>query len=195
MFVSPLVRITFVVGIFMAASLSVLAQENAPEAAEPTSEDSVVTTEGPTDPPASTASESQAATGNQSNKTGKSTGAQTMQDGASSAPLLQGSENGTIAPQGANATVIPGINTSGTVRVQNLANLEALTNIIANGMIILGIAWGGPTIIMGFMSMSAGQQDALKRIIWGLCGVTGGMATPGVINWLVASGRDAGLFN
>ncbi len=103
--------------------------------------------------------------------------------------------NGTIGPQGADATVIQGVNTAGTVRVNNLANLEALLNIIANGMEILGIAWGGPTMIMGFMHMAAGTQDAMKRVLWGAAGVTGGLATPGAINWLVASARDANLFS
>ncbi len=110
-------------------------------------------------------------------------------------PMLQGATNGTIGPQGADATVIQGVNTAGTVRVNNLANLEALLNIIANGMEILGIAWGGPTMIMGFMHMAAGTQDAMKRVLWGAAGVTGGLATPGAINWLVASARDANLFS
>ncbi|MFN8551202.1 MAG: hypothetical protein U0103_06920 [Candidatus Obscuribacterales bacterium] len=57
-----------------------------------------------------------------------------------------------IGPQGTDATFVTGVNTAGTVRVNNLANLEALLNIIANGMEILGIAWGGPTMIMGFMA-------------------------------------------
>lgn len=111
------------------------------------------------------------------------------------APKLQGATNGTIAPQGADATYITGINTAGTVRVNNLSNLEALLNIIANGMEILGVAWGGPTLIYGFMKMAAGSKDAVKGIIHGCCGVTGGLATPGLINWLVASARDANLFS
>ena len=106
-----------------------------------------------------------------------------------------GATNGTVGPQGDDATVIMGVNTAGTVRVNNLANLEALLNIIANGMEILGIAWGGPTMIMGFMHMAAGTQDAMKRVLWGGAGVTGGLATPGCINWLVASARDANLFS
>src|ERR1700722_4849111 len=111
------------------------------------------------------------------------------------APSLQGATNGTIGPQGNDATFVTGVNTAGTVRVNNLANLEALLNIIANGMEILGIAWGGPTMIMGFMHMAAGTQDAMKRVLFGAAGVTGGLATPGCINWLVASARDANLFN
>lgn len=139
--------------------------------------------------------DSTAATGNQTNNTGNFTGAQSQQGGYASAPMLQGATNGTIGPQGGDATVIQGVNTAGTVRVNNLANLEALLNIIANGMEILGIAWGGPTMIMGFMHMAAGTQDAMKRVLWGGAGVTGGLATPGCINWLVASARDANLFS
>ena len=124
------------------------------------------------------------------------TGSQTQNtENMMNSPQLQGSTNGTIGPQGADATVISGVNTAGTVRVNNLANLEALLNIIANGMEILGIAWGGPTMIMGFMHMAAGTQDAMKRVLFGAAGVTGGLATPGAINWLVASARDANLFS
>jgi len=123
------------------------------------------------------------------------TGAQTRQFDLAVAPQLQGATNGTIGPQGADATYVTGLNTAGTVRVNNLANLEALLNIIANGMEILAIAWGGPTMCMGFMHMAAGTQDAMKRVLFGAAGVTGGLATPGCINWLVASARDANLFN
>ena len=121
------------------------------------------------------------------------TGTEQLQGGA--APVLQGATNGTIGPQGQDATSIMGVNTAGTVRVNNLANLEALLNIIANGMEILGIAWGGPTMIMGFMHMAAGSHDAMKKVLFGAAGVTGGLATPGCINWLVASARDANLFS
>jgi hypothetical protein len=137
-----------------------------------------------------------AATGKAVNSDYQQTGSQTQQIGTSvGSPMLQGATNGTIGPQNADATVIAGVNTAGTVRVNNLANLEALLNIIANGMEILGIAWGGPTMIMGFMHMAAGTQDAMKRVLWGGAGVTGGLATPGCINWLVASARDANLFS
>ncbi len=134
------------------------------------------------------------ATGQQANG-GAITGSQTQTVNQGVAPMLQGATNGTIGPQAGDATVVQGVNTAGTVRVNNLANLEALLNIIANGMEILGIAWGGPTMIMGFMHMAAGTQDAMKRVLFGAAGVTGGLATPGAINWLVASARDANLFS
>ena len=127
--------------------------------------------------------------------TNSTTGTQTEHGGTGGSAQLQGATNGTIASQGADATVVQGVNTAGTVRVNNLANLEALLNIIANGMEILGIAWGGPTMIMGFMHMAAGSNDAMKKVMFGAAGVTGGLATPGAINWLVASARDAALFN
>jgi hypothetical protein len=123
------------------------------------------------------------------------TGTQTLQGLGGIAPSLSGATNGTIGPQGVDATFVTGVNTAGTVRVNNLANLEALLNIIANGLEILGIAWGGPTMILGFMHMAAGTHDAMKRVVHGAAGVTGGLATPGCINWLVASARDANLFS
>ena len=145
--------------------------------------------------PAQDAFDSSAAMGAQTNSSANLTGSQSTQGGFANTPGLQGALNGTIGPQGNDATVIRGVNTSGTVRVNNLANIEALLNIIANGMEILGIAWGGPCMIMGFMHMAAGSQDAMKRVLWGGAGVTGGLATPGAINWLVASCRDANLFS
>lgn len=140
------------------------------------------------------ATNSLGATGTQS-RLNYTTGSQTQHLLNGSSPTLQGATNGTVAPQGSEATVVQGVNTAGTVRVNNLANMEALLNIIANGMEILGIAWGGPTMIWGFMHMAAGSHQAMKKVLFGACGVTGGLATPGCINWLVASARDAALFN
>ncbi len=142
-----------------------------------------------------TSTASSGSTGVQMNNGVTNTGSQTMQYGSGMAPTLQGATNGTIGPQGADATSVVGVNTAGTVRVNNLANLEALLNITANGMEILGVAWGGPTMIMGFMHMAAGTQDSMKRVLYGGAGVTGGLATPGAVNWLVASARDANLFS
>jgi len=147
---------------------------------------------------------SSATTGNYSNDSAFRTGSQSRQFGSGVAPALQGATSGTIGPQGADATYIVGLNTAGTVRVNNLANIEALLNVIANGMEILGIAWGGPTMLLGFMHLSAssfekwqqtGGQRGMKQVVGGASGVLGGLATPGLISWLVASSRDANLFN
>ncbi len=111
------------------------------------------------------------------------------------ARVLFSTSNGTIATQATEAGAVAGVNTGATVRVNNLANLEALLNIVANGMQILGIAWGGPTMIMGFMQMAAGSQESSKKVLGGVAGVVGGLAAPACINWLVASAQESALFS
>jgi hypothetical protein len=107
--------------------------------------------------------------------------------------VLQGATNGTIS----------GVNTAGTVRVNNLANLEALLNIIANiGEIVLMLG-GGILIMHGFARGNVlvevmGQEFEFspgKRISLGALLLIGGLALPGTINWFVASARDANLFS
>jgi hypothetical protein len=122
------------------------------------------------------------------------TAAQTTQVGPAVAPRMQGATNGNIGPQGANATYVDGLNTAGTVRVNNLANMECLMNVMSNGMEVIGIAWGGPTMIMAFMQLGAGAPDGWKRVMNGGLAVLGGLAQPAWNNWLVASARDANLF-
>jgi hypothetical protein len=106
------------------------------------------------------------------------------------APSLQVATNGTVGPQGADATYITGVNTTGAVRVNNLANIEALLNIFANLAEILGIAFGGFTIINTIM-----KDRNAKKIVYGVLMILLGLATPGVLNWLVCSARDSNLFS
>lgn len=124
-------------------------------------------------------------------------------DGASGAPVLQSATNGSIGPQGADATVITGINTAGTVRVNNLANLEALLNVIANGAQIFGILIGGFLVVSNLvrktgMTMLFGIPVSMSRPAAIALGATLffiGLAFPGLINYMVASARDANLFD
>src|SRR6059058_2087189 len=60
-------------------------------------------------------------TGTQLHSTGNITGSQTDTVNAGQSPMLQGATNGTIGPQAGDATVVSGVNTAGTVRVNNLA--------------------------------------------------------------------------
>jgi hypothetical protein len=111
-------------------------------------------------------------------------------------PSMQKANTIAPAPMAAsNTTSVPSALTSGnTVRVQGLTNFEALTNIMANAFIILGIAWGGPSLVSAFMRAGAGEQNGLKVILHVVMSLVGIMAIPGVVNWLVASGREAGVF-
>src|SRR6202011_3527853 len=92
------------------------------------------------------------------------TGSQTLQTGIAPAPQLQGATNGTIGPQGADATYVTGLNTAGTVRVNNLANLEAMLNLLANGSEI-GAVIGAVIIgISGLIPGADGKRDNAKMI-------------------------------
>jgi len=117
------------------------------------------------------------------------------------APTLQGAVNGTIGPQGGDATTIMGVNTAGTVRVNNLANLEALLNIIANASQLIGVLLGGSLLLFGLKKtdmMVPGTTIGLSRnfrIFAGLALVSIGVSAPGFVNYMVASARDANLFS
>lgn len=96
---------------------------------------------------------------------------------------------------GADAVIVPQ-DTEGTVRVNNLANLEALLNIVANSVEIMGIASVG-SFFVGAIIAFVRHRPILGAMLLVLCPVSliGGLGTPGVINWLVASARDANLFD
>ncbi len=116
------------------------------------------------------------------------------------APILQGAVNGTIGPQSVS---LMGVNTAGTVRVNNLANLEAALNIFANicefGAIVLGITFllSAPfePVLNGSSLLIWGRMSKQHRIAAGLLSITLGLMTPGLINYMVASARDANVFS
>jgi hypothetical protein len=118
------------------------------------------------------------------------------------APQLQGATNGTIGPQGNDVTYVTGVNTAGTVRVNNLANLEALLNIIANLAEMAGMTVGLIIIVHGLLIREDAclfslpvQMSSGVRVALGVAILLAGLAIPGTINWFVASARDANLFN
>ena len=106
------------------------------------------------------------------------------------APTIQAATSGTVGPQGADATYITGVNTAGTVRVNNLANLEALLNIVANLAEIVAVAFGGFTIID-----SLRKNRNVKRLVYGVAIILLGLSAPAVVNWLTCSARDSNLFS
>lgn len=101
----------------------------------------------------------------------------------------------TAAASAGTAAPVP---TTQTERVNNLANLEALLNIICNLGEMVGLFIGAALIVAGTAgAIIGGKQRWIGFLIIGvgLFAFVGGLALPGLINWLVASARDAGLFN
>ena len=85
----------------------------------------------------------------------------------------------------------------GTVRVNNLANLEALLNIIANGAEIMGVTNGIPTLLLAGVLLTLPDRRKWARwfFVLGFFLLIGGLSTPGLINWLLSDARDANLFS
>jgi hypothetical protein len=107
-----------------------------------------------------------------------------------------------VPDQSASKTDVP-MNEAGTVRVNNLANLEALLNIIANLLEITFVLAGFVFLCYGFAITKAvswvfsriASISPLKQVAIGVSLVVIGLAIPGVINWFVASVRDGGGFS
>ncbi len=89
------------------------------------------------------------------------------------------------------APKLPEINTVGTVRINNLANLEALLNTSANFAELGGLICGAVFIVIGLSK----KNLRVRRIATGVQLIIMGLAFPGMVNWLCASGRDASLFD
>lgn len=73
-----------------------------------------------------------------------------------------------------------------------LANLEALLNIIANSVEILSFAFQ-PEFFLGAIAIFVRKRWRLGLALLGSSFVLAivGLATPGFFNWFIASGRDA----
>jgi hypothetical protein len=120
--------------------------------------------------------------------------------GGAQTPSMKGSF---LERQRQVATYISGVNTAGTVRVNNLANLEALFNIIANLIEVAGGLTGIVIVLHTLVSQAPitrllGIEVNLgrgQRIALGLGLILFALFVPGCMNWLVASARDANLFS
>jgi hypothetical protein len=106
-----------------------------------------------------------------------------------------GSSDSGSSAAGESADIVPATGEGG-VRVNNLANIEALLNIIANGLEIMGIANVG-NFFAGAVVLFVKRKPLFGGIMLAMCpvSVTFGLATPGLINWLVASAHDANWFS
>jgi len=98
--------------------------------------------------------------------------------------------------------VIQGVSTAATVHVNNLAMLEALLNVGATGFEIGTIGLGLMFFCFGLQTQRLAKKYgahvpsiARRRQFVGALLMQTGLSAPFVINWLIASARDAALFN
>lgn len=191
---------------FVSPVSTALVSSNAPAVHEGESVDAFSNTSGPTEEKVAFSTGSQSRSGSGDAGAPQPQAASQEEDidtQNGQAPMLQGATNGTIGPQSGDATVVAGVNTAGTVRINNLANLEALLNIIANlaetGLGLAGIVLVIHGIARGVVTAEImGQEIEIspgRRITIGVAMILIGLAVPGMINWFVASARDANLFS
>ncbi|CAM6002446.1 unnamed protein product [Sphagnum balticum] len=98
----------------------------------------------------------------------------------------------TLVNQAADASVIQGVNPAEYVKTCNLANPEALLNIIANASEVTGIVWGFFLLLKLLKPMTAAERR--KKFAIALLPIAGGLAMPSIINLAISVGRDANLF-
>ncbi|MFA6209209.1 MAG: hypothetical protein WCT03_08990 [Candidatus Obscuribacterales bacterium] len=79
---------------------------------------------------------------------------------------------------------------SGNVRINKLAGLESLANILANGLEILGIGGGIAVILSCLIRGTAFKFEGRTRITFAVIAIIYGLATPGCINWIFSSLLD-----
>lgn len=109
-------------------------------------------------------------------------------------PILQGATLGTISPQ-AEYTTVQGVNTAGTVRVNNLAQVETFMGISAIMLQILSILFGAFKILKGAQSGMTPNGLLRGRTAVGIAFIVFGLSLPGIVNWFLATARDSALFN
>jgi Ca-activated chloride channel family protein len=118
---------------------------------------------------------------------------------SANAPILQGATNGTISPQGleqaGGSIVVNGVNTAGTVRGNNLANAEAMANVIANFIEILGIG-GGSCILIGCLVRGKSALNGGKTmLILAVAAIAIGVAAPIFLNWFLSELHHTCIFD
>lgn len=109
-------------------------------------------------------------------------------------PSLQGATNGSIGPEGLDAAFLTGVNTAGTVRVNSLARLETMLNLIVLSMQGLSIAYGALNLFQGFFLPNT-RTSATRKLLLGSALLLIGMCIPEAFNYLFGMARDANLFS
>lgn len=101
----------------------------------------------------------------------------------------------TSAPTAQPATV-QGINTAGTVRVNNFTWVEPTVNFTATTGEVCGLLFGAYLIFTAFANNLPTKSKRVRRALLGISIMLLGVVLPGTANWFVAgSCGDVVLFN
>ena len=94
----------------------------------------------------------------------------------------------------ADPALVQGVSTAGTVRSCNLANLEALLNIISNGVEIIAILAGTWLITRATLKPCSAKVRS-QKIGVALAVIACGLFVPTAVNYFVSFARDVNLFS
>jgi hypothetical protein len=97
----------------------------------------------------------------------------------------------------AETTVAQGVNTAGTVRVNNFMWVEPTVNFLFNTGEVCGLLFGAYLIFTAFASNLPTKSKRVRRAILGISLMLLGVLLPGTANWIFSGGRcgDVVLFN
>ena len=70
------------------------------------------------------------------------------------------------------------------------ADLESFLNFLGCTLEILGISWGGSTLVLSFYEMTASSSESLRLSFLGVATLTGGLLSPGCMTWLLTTVRN-----
>lgn len=79
-------------------------------------------------------------------------------------------------------------------QARNLAAMLEVMSFTGNALGILGLTWGGPTMLMGLKNIASGRPGAMKKVVSGAAGVVGGLVIIAYTICIVNSGMTADLF-
>ena len=99
---------------------------------------------------------------------------------------------GPIGPKWDDSTLIDELSGAGTVRVNMLANLEALINIGANCAEIIAIIWG---LVLLYIAFQSWRAKSWHKIFTAALLIKFGLSIPECVNWMIGTARDASLFS
>ncbi len=94
---------------------------------------------------------------------------------------------------GADGTVITGVNTPGTVRVNNLADLNVAVNMFTCALQCVCALFGLVKLGQGFFVLNT-RANACKNLLVGSVLLLTAVSIPGFVQWLLGVQRDTNLF-